>query len=344
MRVGLVCPYDLNRYGGVQQQVLELGRLLERNQTEVTLVGPGAGDHGGVDVGRVWPVRANGSVVPLAVGLGIRRQIRSVLSAADVVHVHEPLMPAVGIAALGVDRPLVATFHARPPRWALKIATLIPRAWFKGVVLTAVSPEASHLASKLGKVQIIPLGIHCADYPMDVPRNQNRIVFLGRAEPRKGLPILLKAWPHVRDRHPRAELIVIGSYGVAGGGIEYAGQVSEEKKRLLLASASVLVAPNLGGESFGLAVLEGMAAGCAVVASDIPAFRDLTAGAAVLFPPGNDRDLAIALAALLDDPAEIERRSSSARMRASDFDWSRVLPAYGRCYEQAVAGPKRGVG
>jgi len=346
VRVGLVSPYDLGRPGGVQQQVLELCRLLDQREIEVTLVGPGAGPHGGVDVGRVWPVRANGSVVPIAVGFGISRRLRTALSGVDVVHVNEPLMPAVGLAALWLNHPLVATFHARPPDWVLRGRRFIPKSWFRKAVLTAVSTEAAHLASALGDVEIVPPGIHCAAYQMNAPRMAERIVFLGRNEPRKGLPVLLKAWPQVRARHPEAELIVIGSTGEDDNpqGVRYAGRVSEEEKRRFLASAAVMAAPNLGGESFGIVVLEAMASGCAIVASDIPAFRNLTAGTAVLFPAGNDKALAVAVSDLLDDRAETERRSSAGRARAVDFDWSRVLPAYQKCYEVAASRAGRGVG
>lgn len=346
MRIGLVSPYDLGRPGGVQKQVLELCRLLDQREIEVTLVGPGAGPHGGVDVGRVWPVRANGSVVPIAVGFGITRRLRTALSGVDVVHLHEPLMPAVGLAALWLDHPFVATFHARPPDWMLKGRRFIPKSWFRRAVLTAVSTEAAHLASALGEVEIVPPGIHCADYQMSEPRKAKRIVFLGRNEPRKGLPVLLKAWPQVRARHPAAELVVIGSSGEDDEphGVKYAGRVSEEEKRRLLASAAVMAAPNLGGESFGVVVLEAMASGCAIVASDIPAFRNLSAGSAVLFAAGNDQALAVAVSDLLDDRTETERRSAAGRARAIDFDWSRVLPAYQKCYELAASGAGRGVG
>jgi phosphatidyl-myo-inositol alpha-mannosyltransferase len=209
-----------------------------------------------------------------------------------------------------------------------------------------VSTEAAHLASALGDVEIVPPGIHWADYQKNGPRKAEGIVFLGRNEPRKGLPVLLKAWPQVRARHPDAELIVIGNSSEDDDphGVKYAGRVSEEEKRRLLASAAVMVAPNLGGESFGIVVLEAMASGCAIVASDIPAFRNLTAGTAVLFPAGNDQGLAVAVSDLLDDRIEIERRSAAGRARAVDFDWSRVLPAYQTCYELAASRAGRGVG
>lgn len=345
MKVGLVSPYDLGRPGGVQQQVIELSSLLKKQDIEVTLVGPGAAAFGGIDVGRVWPVRANGSVVPLAVGIGITAKVRELLSDVDVVHVHEPLMPAVGLAALRAGLPSVATFHARPPNWAMRSQPLIPRSWFRSALLTAVSEEAARIASQLGTVEIIPPGLHCDEYRLDVPRRMHRVVFLGRNEPRKGLTVLLEAWAEVRLRHSQAELVVVGSSGEdrVESGIEYAGRVSEDEKRRILSSAAVMSAPNLGGESFGIVLVEAMAAGCAVVASDIPAFRSVTAGAAVLVPPGDSKELGAALSNLLENPTEVQRRSMASRARAAAFDWSQILPAYMTCYERAVARAAKGL-
>ncbi|HEY7564145.1 MAG TPA: glycosyltransferase family 4 protein [Acidimicrobiia bacterium] len=343
MKVALVCPYDLGRWGGVQQQVMELFRLLPVTGHEAVLIGPGAAAHGGVDVGRVVPIRANGSVVPLAVGAGIGKAIAKAVAAVDVVHVHEPLMPAVGWAAVRLGRKVVATFHARPPGWVKRLRWAIPSSWFRSTVLTAVSTDAASLAESLslGDVEIVPNGLHSRSYLTGQERDLQRVVFLGRDERRKGLSVLLAAWPRVRQAAPDAELIVVGADGRDDPtlGLAYAGRVGEDEKRSRLASAGVMVAPNLGGESFGIVVAEAMAAGCAVVASNLAAFSQLTAGAAMLVPPADPAALAGALAALLRDPAEIKRRSLAGIERAGEFDWSRVLPAYLRCYERANARP-----
>ncbi len=131
MRIGLVCPYDLGRPGGVQQQVLDLGRKLAAGGDDVTVIGPGAAvvadaGYAVVEVGRVRPIRANGSVVPLAIGLRVGHQIREAASNLDVLHVHEPLMPMVGPAALRAGRPVVATFHALSPRWISRAYRALP--------------------------------------------------------------------------------------------------------------------------------------------------------------------------------------------------------------------------
>ena len=356
MRIGLVCPYDLGRHGGVQQQVVGIGRLLAAAGEEVTVIGPGAeavaaDAYRVVEVGRVRPVRANGSVVPLALGFDISRRIREVAADLDVLHVHEPLIPVVGPAAVRAGRPVVATFHALPPAWmAMAYRVRPPRwlrqRWFQRSVLTAVSAEAARGPRSLGPVAIIPNGLDIASYEQQIEKIPGRVVFLGRDEPRKGLSILKEAWPLVLSRHPGANLTVIGAESPHPdlnplGNVEYAGRVDEAEKRRRLGEASIMAAPNLGGESFGLVVVEAMAAGCAVVASDIPAFRAVAGGAADLVPPGHSVDLAKAISRLLSDRSEIEALGQAAQNRARDFDWSRVLPQYRACYQQAIDAKTR---
>lgn len=351
MRIGLVCPYDLGRHGGVQQQVVDIGRLLAAAGEKVTIIGPGAEAvaavaYGVAEVGRVRPVRANGSVVPLAVGFDITRRIREAAADLDILHVHEPLIPVVGPAALRAGRPVVATFHALPPAWVAMAYRIPPpgwlrRRWFNRSVLTAVSAEAARGPRSLGPVAIIPNGLDIASYEQQIEKIPGRVAFLGRDEPRKGLAILKAAWPLVASRHPGAGLTVIGADRPHPDlnpveNLEYAGRVDEAEKRRRLGEASIMVAPNLGGESFGLVVVEAMAAGCAVVGSDIPAFRAVAGGAAELVPPGNPADLANAISRLLSDPSAIEALGLAARKRARDFDWSRVLPQYRACYQQAI--------
>jgi len=353
----------------VQQQVLDLARLLVAEGEAVTVIGPGAETVGDasyrvVEVGRVHPIRANGSVVPLALGFDVARRIRKAASDLDVLHVHEPLMPVIGPAALRAGRPVVATFHARPPAWISLAYRVSPRRWFRGAVLTAVSAEAARVPGSLGSVAIIPNGLDLASYQAPTERFPGRVVFLGRDEPRKGLAVLTAAWPRVLAGHGDASLVVIGADGPSdytnmsddtnkgddtnksGGGIEFRGRVSEGEKRRLLGEASIMVAPNLGGESFGLVLVEAMASGCAVIASDIPAFRAVAGGAVKLVRPGSSVDLGEAISRLLSDPSAIEALSRAGRKRAGDFDWSRVLPQYRACYQTAVerkgTGPPAG--
>ncbi|HSL25124.1 MAG TPA: glycosyltransferase family 4 protein [Acidimicrobiia bacterium] len=338
MRIGLVSPYDLERPGGVQRQVLDLAGLLRDRGEESVVIGPGASTVGGISVGRVVAVRANRSVVPLAMGFGAFRQLRRAAAGLDVLHVHEPLIPMVGPAALRAGRPVVATFHALPPGWAARSYRAIPRAWFRGAVLTAVSEQAASAPSRLGEVEIIPNGIDLTGFAGDGPRRPHRVVFVGRDEPRKGLRLLLEAWPAVREAHPEADLIVIGTAGSSREGLQFVGRVSEDQKRAFLSTAAILAAPNLGSESFGVVLVEGMAAGCAVVASDIPGFREVASGAAELIRPGRADLLAATISGLLGDPTKVGVLRTAGWQRAAMFDWSRVLPRYLACYQRAAGG------
>jgi phosphatidylinositol alpha-mannosyltransferase len=189
-------------------------------------------------------------------------------------------------------------------------------------------------------VSVIPNGIDLKAYRPETEKLAKRVVFVGRDEPRKGLSVLMAAWPRVLAAHSEATLVVLGAGGQEVGAtvpsIEYRGRVSEQEKRDVLGEASVLVAPNLGGESFGLVLIEGMASRCAVVASDIPAFRAVAGTAASLVQPGSPLELADAVIALLADPARIEAMGQSGLERVRQFDWSQVLPQYRACYQEAV--------
>ena len=351
VRIGLVSPYDLGRPGGVQRQVLEMARLLAAAGETVTVIGPGAeaaadSSFRTVAVGRVRPIRGNGSVVPLALGFDISRRIREVAGELDVLHVHEPLIPMVGPAALRAGRPVVATFHALPPNWISVAYRAGPPRWLRGplfgqAVMTAVSAEAARGPRALGPVAVIPNGLDIASYRQEAARVTGRVVFLGRDEPRKGLAVLKEAWPIVSWSHPDASLVIVGVDDPHDGAhpianVQYRGFVSEAEKRRLLGEAPITVAPNLGGESFGLVVVEAMASGCAVIASDIPAFRAVVGGAGELVPPGNAIVLGHVITRLLSDPSRIEALGLAGRSRASDFDWSRVLPQYRASYQQAI--------
>ncbi len=149
--------------------------------------------------------------------------------------------------------------------------------------------------------------------------------------------MLLEAWPLIRAEIPEAELVVMGRGRPRSvPGVEFLGRVDEEKKRRTLASAAVMVAPNLGGESFGITVAEAMAAGCAVVASDLAAFAAVLDGNGILVPTGDARYLARQVAGLLSDPDRIRSLGRRARESAARFDWPRVLDRYRAAYESAV--------
>jgi phosphatidylinositol alpha-mannosyltransferase len=348
LRVGLVCPYDLTVPGGVQQVTVELADELRRNGDEVVLVGGGNRSSLGAEglgettvlTGASVRVRANKSVAPLSMTLS-KRPLREALAEVDVVHVHEPLIPTLGWLALALDKPTVATFHADPPGWArslYKTSSFLGRR-LRRARLTAVSETAAAaIPAAWGSVRIIPNAIDTASYALPVGKVIRRVCFLGRDEPRKGLDVLLQAWATIRERVPEAELEVIGaSRPGPEPGIEYKGRVSEGEKKTALATSLVYVAPNTGGESFGIVIAEAMAAGCAVVCSDLPAFRAVLGDTGRLVPVGDVNRLADAVCALLSDPDEALSLGRSAQHRARMFDWRVVGAAYRQAYEEALS-------
>lgn len=342
MRVAVVCPYDLGKWGGVQRQAVELAEELRGRGNDAWVVGPGRTGPGGARlIGRSVPVPANGSVAPICLTPWSVRPLMRAVADADVVHVHEPLMPVASLATVTMARrPVVGTFHAAPgPTGELVYRSarpLLRRLFARMAVVTAVSSTAAEpLRGLVDEVQLIPNAVNVDGYRAPaVERVAGRVVFVGRDEPRKGLDVLLEAWPTVRNARPDAELVVIGSRrGDLPGGVVGAGQITEHDKRLMLASAEVFVAPNLGGESFGITLVEGLAAGCRVVASALPAFTEVLGGTGRLVPPGDPQALAEALADELGDGVAAP---SHLFERAGRFDWSVVLPLYLQAYGRAL--------
>ncbi|WP_336923198.1 glycosyltransferase family 4 protein [Aquipuribacter sp. SD81] len=367
LAVGLLCPYDLDVPGGVREQVLGLAGALAARGHRVEVLGPrsGPGAVAGVaegvavrDAGRVVAVPTNGSTARLAVGPAARAEAADWAADGgfDVVHVHEPVPPGIGHSALrrlaraGGSRPAVAaTVHvsiAPGPAGrsrALRGAARHVGAVLRGVdVLSAVSEHARRtVVDHLGRsALVVPNGVDVGGWAR-TPRQRAgppTAVVVGRAdEPRKGVDVLLAAWPGVRSRVPGARLVVVGPRGGAAGGLppgaSAVGAVGEGEKRRLVAGADVLVAPHRGGESFGLVLVEAMSVGTAVVASDLPAFRDVLAGTGTLVPPGEPGALADAVVrVLLRGPA----RDRAAATRARDFDWPVVVERWEHAYDLAV--------
>ena len=348
MKVGIVCPYDLESPGGVQQLTSELLEKLRASGDDAFLVGPGEPAHKRgpasnavtVPVGRAIRLRANESTVPFTISPASWRRARQALAGVDVIHLHEPLIPLVGWTALTMPKPMVATFHADPAPWvdmAYRYSPLVGRR-LKKAVITAVSEAAARpLPETWGEVSIIPNAIEVARYEVSVGRIDHRVAFLGRDDPRKGLDVILEAWPSIREAHPDAELMVMGaSRASAPEGVSFLGRVSGGEKRRLLSTSRVFVAPNTRGESFGIVIAEAMAAGCAVVASNLPAFKAVVGRHGHLVRPGDARELGKAVRRLLGDRVEARRIGEQARGAVRRFDWSVVLDAYRDAYRRAL--------
>ena len=362
--MGLVCPYALDVPGGVQNQVLGLAAHLRGAGHDVRVLAPGGlpDEADGLDpahftsTGAAVGVRYNGSVAPVALGpLAAARTRRWVAAhAVDLLHVHEPLVPSASLAALGAARsPVVATFHTATPRSrALRLAgSALAGAVDRIDAGIAVSPTARDVVRRhLGRdAVVVPNGLDVGAYERpdaDVRDGRSagappRLLFLGRAgERRKGLDVLLAALPALRRAHPDLEVVVAGPGARAlPPGCRSLGLVEEADKRALLRSADVFVAPHTARESFGIVVLEAMASGVPVVASDLPPFAALLGGAedpaGRLFRRGDPAALAAAVSVALSEGRG--RRTERARALARRYDWSVVGPEVVGVYAEVLA-------
>ena len=362
LRIGLVCPYALDVPGGVQNQVLGLAAYLRGAGHDVRVLAPGGlpADAYGLEPGRFTsagaplPVRYNGSVAPVALGpLAAARSRRWVgARPVDLLHVHEPLVPSASLPALTASRaPVVATFHTATPRSrALRLAgSALSGAVDRIDAGIAVSPTAHEVVVRhLGReTVVVPNGLDVAAYGSERPvvrpaGEPPRLLFLGRGgERRKGLDVLLAALPALRSAHPDLEVLVAGPGPEAlPAGCTSLGLIDEGAKRALLASADVFVAPHTARESFGIVLLEAMAAGVPVVASDLPPFVDLLGGAddpaGRLFRRGDPAGLAAGVTAALREGRG--RRTERAQTLARRYDWSVVGPEVVAVYAEVLAG------
>lgn len=353
MRVGLVCPYSFDVPGGVQLHIRDLAEYLIGRGHDVSVLAPAEEDtelpEYVVSAGRAVPIRFNGSVARLSFGPIVANRVQDWLDDGDfdVLHLHEPAAPSLSLLALWAAQvPVVATFHSSQARLgALRAAQPLLQPGLDKISARIAVSTAAHetMASSVGGTTlVIPNGVYVDRFcpgedAVQDPAQRPRIVFLGRFdEPRKGLPVLLAALPLVLAQVPDAELLVAGPGDVkdvadtlseqVSGAVRFLGTVSEEDKISLLASANAYVAPNTGGESFGIILVEAMSSGAPVVASNLEAFSAVIgrSGAGVVFPVGDHRALAAAIVRLLEDPAQQARLRAAGRAQARQFDWSRV--------------------
>jgi phosphatidyl-myo-inositol alpha-mannosyltransferase len=362
MRVGLVSPYSFDVPGGVQAHVRDLADELIRLGHEVSVLAPADEDDAlpayVVPAGRAVPVRYNGSVARLSFGLlsasRVRRWIRE--GEFDVLHVHEPASPSLGLlacwAAIG---PIVATFHASMERSRAMTAAygILQTALEKVSARIAVSERAREtLVEHLGgDAVLIPNGVCVRAFAAQRrlpgwPGEGGTLGFLGRIdEPRKGLPVLLDALPAIADKHPGVRLLIAGPGDLddvrgqvpkpVRDRVHFLGLVSDRDKAAMLRSVDVFVAPNTGGESFGIVLLEAMASGTAVLASDIEAFEQVLdrGRAGRMFRMGDSADLAGHAVGLLSDPDERARLAAGATAVVQQYDWAEVARRVIEVYE-----------
>lgn len=369
MRIGIVCPYSFDVPGGVQFHVRDLAEHLIATGHHVQVLAPADDDtplppyvEG---TGKAVPIPYNGSVARLAFGPITAGKVARWLDhgAFDVVHIHEPVTPSLSILALwAVEGPTVATFHTSFVRSrAMQAAYPMVRGSIEkihGRIAVSEAARETVITHIGGDAVVIPNGVFVDRFARAAPHPawQGRpdaptLAFLGRIdEPRKGLPLLLSALPELVARHPGLRLLVAGYGDVdaarsrltpqTAGHVEFLGGIDDAAKAALLASVDAYVAPHSGGESFGIVLVEAMAAGAPVVASDLPAFaRVLDAGrCGVLFPTGRADALAAALDELLRDPRRRQLLCEAGRRHARRYDWSTVAADVLAVYETVVAG------
>lgn len=342
MRIAIVSPYDLGVPGGVQDQAVRMVQWITDLGHEATLIGPGdEGPEGAVLLGATRQIKANRASSPIMVDPRVTNRLRDAVADADVVHIHEPFMPFVSTAAtLTLNRPRVGTFHADPPSWArfgYRAGSKLWRRAIRGLdVVTTVSHVSQSAIAPFVSARVIPNGIDVAAYAQGT-KVANRVAFLGRDDERKGLQTLLDAWPLITERIPDASLHVMGATRAEEiDGVTFLGRADEVDKIVQLGQAEVYCAPNLGGESFGIVVAEGMASGCAVVASAIPAFVGVLGDAGVFVAPGETGALAEAVISLLSNRSELENKQTAALAAVKRFDGALVARSYVEAYEEAI--------
>lgn len=366
MRVALVCPYAWDDPGGVQTHVRELGDRLRARGHVVLALGPVRTDAGRdwvQGVGRPVDLTYNRSNVPLDPrpwsAAHVRRHLRAF--APDVVHLHEPFAPSTALwALLTAKAPLVATFHsgAEPARLYDVAGPALRRLARRISVRIAVSEAAADVARRRlgGDFEVVPNAVDVSRFADASPADfgpGTKLLFVGRLDERKGFPVAAEAFARLARDRSRLRLVVAGDGPERHAAdrlpedvrarIAFLGTVPNEDLPAIHAACDVFVAPNIGGESFGIVLVEAMAAGLPVVASEIPGFTEVVHDDVhgLLVPPNDAVATAAAVARVLDEPLTAARLSEAGRERASAYSWDAVLPrieaAYGRAADRPPA-------
>ena len=361
MRIGLFAPYDLARSGGVGTHIRAQARALRARGHDVLVGGPASAPLAGGEV------RLGGSTIVTFGGTesGIGLDPRSVWEvrrlfqshAFDIAHVHEPLVPLVPWAVLLTARcPIVATFHVHREeghRWYPLARPVLAPLMGRIRHRIAVSESAHRTVARHfpGTYDIVPNGIDVSAFeapkprPRDMALDQPHVLYVGRLEPRKGVDVLIRAMPLVRARIKEARLVIVGDgpdrdtltalAQSVDAGATFVGRVDDEALPAYMQASDIVCSPALGGESFGIVLLEAMACGTPVVASRIEGYVEMLGDgdAAVLVPPRDPDALAAALAALLGDESHRRALSAQGASKAREYDWPAVAARLERVYE-----------
>jgi phosphatidyl-myo-inositol alpha-mannosyltransferase len=372
VKIGIVVPFSWSFWGAVVEHAELQAAALEERGHDVRLLmandppgqftralHPRVGRHGHppanvVPVGRSVIVPANGSLPNICLSPRSFFRVRAALERErfDVLHLHEPMTPTICIACLVLATvPIVATHHASGDLGWMRLGMPIWGFLQRRIdYRIAVSEQARASAARWlpGPYDVVPNGVLIPD-AADPGDREHAVVFAGRHEPRKGLHVLLRAWPEIRRRtgarlrivgaDPLAVRLLLARLRVPDDGIDVLGFLSQDRLTDALRSAKALVAPSLGGESFGMVLTRAFACALPVVASDIPGYRDvLTPEAAIAVGPGDVRALVEGVTALLDDEPRREAMGRSARALAvAGYSWTDIARRLEAAYEVVTA-------
>jgi len=364
-RIGIVCPYGWDTPGGVRSHVDDLAQYLIAQGHHVSVLAPAIDDSTLPDyvtsAGRPIAIPYNGAVARVLFGPIAFNRVKQWISAGDfdLLHLHEPAIPSISLLACwAAEGPMVGTFHAAANRQrvAFAVTPFLEPVIEKLSARIAVSEAARetlqiHLDTD---AIVVPNGIYAKRFDhavIDSRWTGNTIGFIGRfEEPRKGLEIIVAALPQMISTLPDVRVLVAGPGDSEAflkdvepslhNRFTFLGRISEEEKANFMASVGVYVAPNTGGESFGIILAEALAAGASVVASDIPAFDSLLAHGqfGTLFSSEDSHDLARKVVALLTDTESRVDKAKKGRDYAQNFDWDVVAEKIYDVYEMAMVG------
>ena len=369
-KIGMVCPYGWDSPGGVQTHIRELTKHLQDEGHQVSVFAPVSdedriNEDWLVNAGKPISIPVNGSVARVLFGPIASSRVKQWISQGDfdLLHLHEPAIPSLSLLACSAATgPMVGTFHVSSPKQKAiyAIGPILEPIVEKLTARIAVSESARQTLKDHFDTDavVIPNGIESSQYASAQPtihwRNPHTLGFIGRfEEPRKGLQILLDALPIIARFIPDVRLLIAGP----GDGDElirkldiglrnrivFLGFLTEQEKASFLKSISVYVAPNTGGESFGIILTEALSAGTPVVASDIPAFQAVleNGDAGLLFKNGDSPDLAKVLIGLLRNEQLQQNLSSKGKLSSQKYDWQVVADQILSVYEMAMAGNKK---
>jgi phosphatidylinositol alpha-mannosyltransferase len=368
LRIGLVCPYSWDVPGGVQNHIRDLAEFLLNNGHHVEVLAPATESADlpeyVVSAGRAVSIPYNGAVARVLFGVGANSRVRSWINDGDfdLLHLHEPAIPSLSLLACWAgEGAMVGTFHAaaKYQKAIVAIGPILEPVIEKLSARIAVSESArltltAHLETD---AIVIPNGIYADNYRDGSSRSEwtgNTIGFLGRfEEDRKGLPVLLDALPIISRFIPDIRVLIAGPGDSEvvlekvdpqlRNRVEFLGKISESDKTDFLASVSLYIAPNTGGESFGIILAEAMAGGAAVVASDIPAFADVLGNGefGALFESENSESLAKVIIDLVRDDSKRKELAAAGAVHAQRFDWSQVGEEIFEVYELAMVSGRK---